>query len=338
VTAQRVTLAAIADLHPLVVPIAGARRPESVRSCAEAIRLNEGDRAELERRFGWGGILAPPPAQDEDAPGRPEVALVMGIQGAGKSTLAAEWAGRGYERLNRDERAGTMAELHRALDEMLAGGARRIVLDNTYTTRASRQGAIEVARLHRARVTGVWLETPLADAQANVILRMLEVHGRLLEPEEMARARDPSSLGPGAVARLVRELETPVSSEGFSSLEEVPFVRRPRVRHGRSAEFVALEAAERGIRSESELVLIFGWKPEIEESERAQMEDAFGAPVRCCPHPGGPPRCWCRPPLPGLLLEFAVANGVDLERSTVVGTKPLHAAMARVLGAGYCGA
>ena len=32
VTAQRVALQAIADLHPLVVPVAGARRPETVRA------------------------------------------------------------------------------------------------------------------------------------------------------------------------------------------------------------------------------------------------------------------------------------------------------------------
>jgi hypothetical protein len=164
---------------------------------------------------------------------------------------------------------------------------------------------------------------------------MLDVHGRLLGPEQMARARDPSSLGPGAVLRLSRALEPPALDEGFSSLKVIPFARRPRPGHDRAAEFLALEAAEGGVRPSGELALVFGWRPAISEGDVARMQEAFGAPVRCCPHPGGPPRCWCRPPLPGLLLEFALRQRVDLARSVVIGTKPTHAAMARVLGAAY---
>jgi aryl-alcohol dehydrogenase-like predicted oxidoreductase/predicted kinase len=335
-TAQRVALAAVADLHPSIGPVAGARRPETVLAYAAAVHLDDEDRAILKRRFGWRDILAPPPPPPEEcAPDRPEVVLVMGIQGAGKSTLAAEWVERGYRRLNRDERAGTMDDLHRVLDELLEAGTRRIVADNTYTTRASRQGAIEVARRHRARVAGVWLDTPLAEAQTNVILRMLDAHGRLLEPEQMFRAREPSCLGPGAVLRKTRDLEPPVPGEGFSSLEVIPFARRRRSGHDRAAEFLALEVAEKGVRPRGELALIFGWRPGISDGERARLQDAFGAPVRCCPHPGGPPRCWCRPPLPGLLIEFALRHEVDLSRSVVLGTKPVHAALARGVGAAY---
>jgi aryl-alcohol dehydrogenase-like predicted oxidoreductase/predicted kinase len=335
VTAQRVVLAALVDLHPSVVPVAGARRPETVRACAAAVHLDDEDRAVLKKRFGWRDILAPKPPLEACAPDGPEVVLVMGIQGAGKSTLAAEWVDRGYQRLNRDERAGTMNDLHGALDDLLDAGTRRVVADNTYATRASRQVAIEVARRHRARVVGVWLDTPLAEAQTNVILRMLDVHGRLLEPEQMVRARDPSSIGPGAVSRMTRALEPPVLDEGFSSLNVIPFVRRRRAGHDRAAEFLALELAERGVRPKGEPALVFGWRPGIGDSELARMQDAFGAQVRCCAHPGGPPRCWCRPPLPGLLIEFALRHEVDLGRSVVVGTKPVHAALARVLGAAY---
>lgn len=335
VTAARVALAAIADLHPSVVPVVGARRPETVRACVAAIRLNDEDRAVLNERFGWSDILAPTPAREECASDGPEVVLLMGIQGAGKSTLATEWVERGYQRLNRDERGGSMDRLHRALDELLESGARRVVADNTYTTRASRHVAIEVARRHRARVVGVWLETPLAEAQANVILRMLDAHGRLLEPDQMVHPRDPSSLGPGAVSRMIRTLEPPVLDEGFSSLKEVPFVRRRRPGHDRAAEFLALEAAERGVRPRGEVALIFGWRPGITDAQVAQMQEAFGTPVRCCPHPGGPPRCWCRPPLPGLLLEFALRHEVDPSRSVVLGTSPAHAVLARALGAAY---
>ncbi len=59
------------------------------------------------------------------------------------------------------------------------------------------------------------------------------------------------------------------------------------------------------------------------------VESAF------CPHGGGPPVCWCRPPLPGLPLAFARTHDVDPVRSFVVGTGPAHGALAAALGASY---
>ena len=57
-----------------------------------------------------------------------------------------------------------------------------------------------------------------------------------------------------------------------------------------------------------------------------------------CPHGGGPPICWCRPPLPGLVLAFARARHVDVGTSILVGTSPAHRALAEVLGASYIAA
>jgi histidinol phosphatase-like enzyme len=57
-----------------------------------------------------------------------------------------------------------------------------------------------------------------------------------------------------------------------------------------------------------------------------------------CPHGGGPPVCWCRPPLPGLPLAFSRAVGVDPARSTLVGTSTAHRTLATTLGARFLGA
>jgi histidinol phosphatase-like enzyme len=63
------------------------------------------------------------------------------------------------------------------------------------------------------------------------------------------------------------------------------------------------------------------------------------APVETavCPHGGGPPACWCRPPLPGLPLAFARAHGVDPARSILVGASTAHRTMATTLGSRYIG-
>jgi hypothetical protein len=54
-----------------------------------------------------------------------------------------------------------------------------------------------------------------------------------------------------------------------------------------------------------------------------------------CPHPAGPPVCWCRKPLPGLALQFARAHDVDLTRSTHVGRGPADRGFALRAGMPY---
>lgn len=338
VEAGEVALAATLALHPSIVALAGARRPETALRAAAAARLelDEVDRAAL------AGLLAPvsaPAAADPSPDG--EVLLVMGLQGAGKSELAAETVERGYRRLNRDTTGGTLGELNRMLDEALASGERRLVLDNLYTTRASRRAVLEVAARHRVAVRGLWLDTPIAAAQVNVVLRMLARHGRLLEPDELARGRGPDALAPTALFRTLRALEPPTPDEGFASLEVISFRRRPLP--GTAARFIALDLLldeEDRPRPAAAALLAdplaadtptfaFGWRP-----GRAAL-CLPGIEVRHCPHPGGPPRCWCRPPLPGLLLALAVEHRLDPAQSTLIGISPAHRAMADALGAAY---
>jgi D-glycero-D-manno-heptose 1,7-bisphosphate phosphatase len=76
--------------------------------------------------------------------------------------------------------------------------------------------------------------------------------------------------------------------------------------------------------------LVFGW----------HVPDGValpGAVVASCPHPGGPPACWCRPPLPGLVLAFCRQHGVDPARSVLVGTSAAHRALAAAVGARFTG-
>ena len=67
-----------------------------------------------------------------------EVVLIMGLPGAGKSTAARAFVEDGYARLNRDDAGGTLRGLLPDLQRLVEDGASRIVLDNTYMSRASR--------------------------------------------------------------------------------------------------------------------------------------------------------------------------------------------------------
>jgi aryl-alcohol dehydrogenase-like predicted oxidoreductase len=352
-TPAQTALAWLLGLSPNVVAIPGARTPERVRSAvrATAIELDDCDRAALAAAFG----VDHRPARDRRTSSsarvrsRGDVVIVMGIPGAGKSRLAADYVRRGYVRLNRDERGGSLRRLAADLDEQLAAGVRRAVLDNTYLTRAARSRVVETAARHSLAVRCVWLDTPLAHAQVNLVERLLERFGSLPTPEQIrgAARREPWLMLPTSQMRALRELEPPSIDEGFTAVETVPFAR-VSPSDGRAGVFVGAAAtARRGI---AEALadgdpcaphLLFDWTPNDDasalRSEALLIANAVTGPVdvAVCPHPGGPPGCWCRPPLPGLPLAFARAHSIDPAASIVVGCSPAHRTLAATLGARY---
>jgi len=372
-----VVLAWLRGLAEVVVPLPGPTRPENARSLAQAgaLRLSEEDVAQLDERFPAGRRLRVPRAArrpPDTAPG--EVVLVMGLPGAGKSTLAADLVGRGYDRLNRDEAGGRLADLVPALADLLAAGRRRVVLDNTYGSRAARNEVIEAAWEHRVPVRCVWLQTSLEDAQVNVVQRMLSRHGRLLGPEELGRAArdDPGTLSPGALFRHRRQLEPPEASEGFVRIDAVGFQRRPRpgfdtralifwydgvVRTSRSAartptspdDVEVLPGRPEALRQHLDdgwLLLGVSWQPEIAGGAMspadvgatfARTHQLLGAEIDCvyCPHGEGPAVCWCRKPLPGLGVLLIERHGLDPARCVYVGRDASDRAFARTMGFGY---
>jgi predicted kinase len=274
----------------------------------------------------------------------------MGIPGAGKSRVAQEYVARGYERLNRDERGGSLRELACVLDERLASGARRIVLDNTYLTRASRSYVIDAARRHGATIRCVWLDTPLAQAQVNLVERLLDRHGSLPAPEELrvlARAEQ-GTLAPRSQMRTLRVLEPPSLDEGLAAVEHVAFTRAAVPGRDRAGVFVAAAALEgtdwRAAIARADPAsphLVFDWDAAGSRRRLDAAAAALAAEVpgvveaALCPHPGGAPTCWCRPPLPGLPLEFARRHAIDPARSVLVGAGPAHRTLATTLAARY---
>jgi adenylate kinase family enzyme len=274
--------------------------------------------------------------------------IVMGIPGSGKSRAAARFVERGYARLNRDERGGSLRALADELDTQLAAGVRRSVLDNTYLTRAVRSHVIETGARHELPVRCVWLDTPLAQAQVNLVERLLERFGSLPMPEQLrvAARKEPWLMLPTSQMRALRELEPPSIDEGFSAVDRLPF---ERVRSGGGpGVFVGGAAMQRPTIVEvladcdqAAPHLVFEWAPGGDTTSLGPQAASVATVVTSvveaavCPHGAGPPRCWCRPPLPGLALAFARAHNVDPARSTVIGCSAAHRTLATTLGARY---
>jgi aryl-alcohol dehydrogenase-like predicted oxidoreductase len=351
VSPAEIALAWLLQLSPNVVAIPGARRPETARSAAHAatMELDADEQSILAREL---GTLRPARMQTPRSSGADEVILLMGIPGAGKGRLAEEYVARGYLRLNRDERGGSLRDLAGELDDKLSSGVQRIVLDNTYLTRAARSHVVETAARHGVAARCIWVDTPLAQAQVNVVERLLERLGALPSPDELRALarREPGLLAPTSQMRALRELEPPSSDEGFAVVEQVPFSRTPEPGRAREGVFIAAAALTKP-GSKDALAecareaphLVLDWNPDGNSDALAAglalVSAEVSGTVECalCPHPAGPPRCWCRPPLPGLPLAFARRHGVDTSRSILIGVGPAHRTLATTLGARYIG-
>jgi hypothetical protein len=126
-------------------------------------------------------------------------------------------------------------------------------------------------------------------------------------------------------------------------VEQVSFARAPWSRRTRAGVFVAAAALrqhgwEQVLEQGRDVPhLVFDWSPEgdvdVLAQDVARLSAHVSGPVESalCPHPGGPPTCWCRPPLPGLPLAFARTHDIDPARSLLVGTSPAHRTLATTL-------
>ena len=194
------------------------------------------------------------------------------------------------------------------------------------------------------------METPLARAQVNLVERLLERFGSL-PPDDELRAvsrREPGVLAPTSQMRALRELEPPSTDEGFTRVEHLHTPPTPPSGRAASGVFVAaaalrqpgwkypLEPGNRGLPH-----LVFDWTLDGSSAPLAAAAAGLTAEVSgvvesaLCTHGGGPPTCWCRPPLPGLPLSFARVHGIDPARSVLIGTGPAHKSLAAALGARY---
>jgi histidinol phosphatase-like enzyme len=374
VTPQEIALAWLCDLR--VVPLPGCTRNQTAQSLARvvAIKLSDDDRAALDARFSGRLLRVPRSARRPKRGALGDVVLVMGMPGAGKSVLAQELVAQGYERLNRDERGGSLSGLISALAAGLSAGHKRWVLDNTYPTRQSRNEVIECAWQHGVPVRCVHLTTSTGDAQINAITRLVELHGSLPTPEELREIgkMDPRYFGPDAQFRYERSLELPDEDEGFEALERRTFVRRAPEGSSRRAAFLeyddvvvtnsrgagpALRAEDIAItsgvrellqqlRHSGWLLFAQAWRPQVARGEiAADVVDKSFARTRellavdiefsYCPHDAGPPICWCRKPLPGRIIEFAFPRSVSFARSVLVGRSAADSTLAQRLGVSY---
>ncbi len=142
----------------------------------------------------------------DDASAQLEVVILIGLQGAGKSTFFRERFAATHAHISKD-RFPSARDNDRRQRELIAkalAAGQSVVVDNTNVRKVDRTELIAQARSFGARVVAYWLDTPLEDA-----LRRNE--------ERVGKAKVPIV---GIMATRKR-FEPPTEDEGFDELHRI---------------------------------------------------------------------------------------------------------------------
>ncbi|MBC6460794.1 ATP-binding protein [Actinomadura sp. HBU206391] len=148
------------------------------------------------------------PGRSRDDPDVPEIAVLVGLQGSGKTTFFRDRLAGTHVHVSKDnlgKRRRRQARQMRMIDEALAAG-RNVAVDNTNPSREEWDPLIEMARTHGAKVTGYWFPP--------------DVPGSL----RRNAARTPRTRVPDVgIYATVSRLRRPLRSDGFDELRTVRF-------------------------------------------------------------------------------------------------------------------
>ena len=390
-TPFEVALAAVLSAGGNVIPLIGATKQSSLLSSIKAtqLKLDISDRTALSIKYSFdaspdaAAAISPPTIPStlpqlvpNQGPGDlPEIVLLMGIQGAGKTDLVQSYVDRGYARLNRDLAGGKVDDLTGQLQQLLMEGQKRVVLDNTYPTRVSRAPVVRLAHAAGVPVRCRFLDTPIEEARINVVHRILDRYERLLGPSDMKELAkvDPNLPPPIALQRWRDSLERPEWDEGFSAVDVIPFARR--VSSERTGKGLLLDvdgtlrttlSGEIYPRHADDVVLLpnrretlMRWvdngyslffvsnqsgvasgklSPESADGAFQRTAELLGLPITeiaYCPHPAFPVGCFCRKPLPGMGVYLSRKYKLDSAQLVMVGDMDSDASFAESIGARY---
>lgn len=131
---------------------------------------------------------------------------------------------KSYIRLNRDTIGGKIKDLVPLMIEELRKG-NNVLLDNTHFTFDHRKDFIAAARNMNVPISCIWFKTSIEDCEINACIRMIERYGKILDPEELKKHKDPNMFPPAVLHSFVKSFQEPKLEEGFDSIEEKSFKR-----------------------------------------------------------------------------------------------------------------
>jgi HAD superfamily hydrolase (TIGR01662 family) len=304
----------------------------------------------------------------------PQVVLLCGYQGSGKSTLVSKYTARGFERLNRDLRGGTLDGLLPHM-EIMVRARKSVVLDNTYITAEERKPVIARAKALGAAVKVTLVDTPFEQCLVNVCTRMVRKFGRLPMPDDIKASKDPDLIPPAPLFKARKAFQPPDKSEGMDEIDVEPWHPVIDPAYTGKALFLDFDGCLRDCPSGAKYpcspqdVRILPNRAEMLKKAvnngyrllgvsnqsgiaagqltDAQARECFDYTVKqlqvpievaYCPHKIPPMACWCRKPQPGLAVAFIERYRLNPKLCVMVGDMTSDRTFATRLGMNYLAA
>jgi histidinol phosphatase-like enzyme len=289
----------------------------------------------------------------------PQIYLLVGYPAGGKTSISEPFLKQGFTILNRDSLKGSLNDLALKMDSLLEHGVNRIVLDNTYGTKASRELPIQIAKKYHIPITCLWLTTTFEESIFNFCMRMYRKYQKILWPEEIAKISksDPSIYPPVVFFHYRKTFEEPTSLEGFNNIVPLTFLRKWDDSYQNAAIIldydgtIRAESESRQILSKSDVQIL----PNVSETLHAYQknhilcgntnqynasqkigvkeveklieytQELIGVKIdtRTCPHSPNPIQCYCRKPMQGYVVEFIEKYKLNPNTTIYIGNETL---------------
>lgn len=298
--------------------------------------------------------------------------MVLGAPASSKSSFTQDFAGAEVIVLNRDSIGGTIANLLPIFEDHLKNND-DVILDNLFSTIASRKPFIDLARKYNNAIFCYWITTSIEDATFNAVQRAIKLTGKFPTPEVIKEAKHPNIFPPAVLFKYKKEFEKPTLQEGFSSIKEIKFERKDdptftnkaaifdydgtlrecvggngkfpteldqiRILPGRKEKLQSLKDQGYlllGISNQSGV-----HKKELSYEKACQLFEytnkllEIDIDYKFCPHQSAPISCYCRKPQSGLFVDFMMKYKLSRKDSFFVGDMTTDKTMATRCGIKY---
>jgi HAD superfamily hydrolase (TIGR01662 family) len=283
--------------------------------------------------------------------------MVCGAPASGKSSVTKTFVNdQGYVSLNRDTEGGTILSLLPKMEALLQQN-KDIVLDNLFPTIEVRKPFIELAKLKGVDIRCVLMGTSIEDCTFNVVQRAFSLINKFPSPEAVKAAKHTNVFPPLVLFRYKKEFQKPTVTEGFSSVEVVPFIRKDDPTFTAKAIIVDYDGTLReciggngkfpteidqikilpkrkeilqsykdkgylllGVSNQSGIAkgdLTYDKAVELFEYTNAQL--GLDIEYKFCSHQAAPISCYCRKPQTGLFVDFMLQHKLSRKDCIFVG-------------------
>ena len=303
-----------------------------------------------------------------------KIVLIIGYPASGKTVVAKKYVDQGYHRLNRDEIGGKLDDLVDHLERLHKDkGISNFVMDNTYSTKKSRESVVRWARENDFEIMCEWIDLDVGDALYNAAKRMINTYGKILTPEQIKKCNDIGVYPPVVIYKIRKAFEEPSIEEGFNNVVRVKFKReldksvytnkaivldydgtlrttKSREKYPKTPDDIKIlpnrtEILKRYIKQG---YLLLGASNQSFVSEKVMTEEQaiecfdkshklldLNIDYKFCPHPSYPQICYCRKPIPGMAVEFIEKYKLDPSQCIVVGDSKTDKTFANRCGFHY---